>query len=342
MAIRVGINGFGRIGRALVRAIVEQGLEESVQVVHINTNNRKTGSFSELVAHLLKYDSVHGIFNAQVEPLGENLVVVNGNAISISESLEPQACPWGRLDVDVVFDCTGKFCSKEKAQQHLKAGAKKVLLSAPGSNVDATIVYGVNHHILTDKDLIVSNASCTTNCLAPVVDTLQKSFGIESGIMTTIHAYTNDQMLLDNKHNDLYRARAAGLSMIPTKTGAANAIGVVIPELSGKLTGQAIRVPVPNVSLIDFTFNSVENISVQSINDCIQKASKNGLKGVMDVNTAPLVSVDFNHNSASSIVDLSHTLVINKTAKVLAWYDNEWGFTCRMLDVAKHMVQLSE
>lgn len=342
MAIRIGINGFGRIGRAVLRAIVEQDLAEELQIVHINTNNRKSGSFAEFVAHMLKYDSVHGTFNAKVEALGENLIVVNGNAISISESLAPKDCPWGDLAVDIVFECTGKFCSKDKSMGHIQAGAKKVLLSAPGVDADATIVYGVNHTTLTSKDLIVSNASCTTNCLAPVVSVLQDNFGIEQGVMTTIHAYTNDQMLLDNKHNDLYRARAAALSMIPTKTGAAKAIGLVIPELAGKLTGLAIRVPVPNVSLVDFSFNSAKQLSAAEINDCLVHAAENELKDIMSINQLPLVSVDFNHNSASSIVDLSHTLVVDNLVKVLAWYDNEWGFTCRMLDVAKYMVQLSE
>ena len=342
MALRIGINGFGRIGRAVLRAIVEYNLQEKFQVVHINSNGGSDDAFASVMAHLLQYDSVHGTFNALVKADDTAMLLeVNGQPISLSCALSPSACPWGALGVDVVFECTGRYKSHASASAHLQAGAKQVLISAPGANdIDATVVYGVNHDVLKPQHRVVSNASCTTNCLAPLVAPLHHEFQIESGLMNTIHAYTNDQQLLDTRHNDMRRARAAGQSMIPTKTGAAQAIGLVIPELAGRLSGGAIRVPLPNVSMVDLTFTTKKNLTVDVVNTCLQQASEAHLAGVLAINEAPLVSIDFNHHPASAIADLTQTEVVGQQVKVMAWYDNEWGFANRMLDTAAYMASI--
>jgi glyceraldehyde 3-phosphate dehydrogenase len=283
-------------------------------------------------AHLTRYDSTHGKFPGEVKVEGNNLIV-NGDNIRFLAERDPAKLPWGELDVDVVLECTGLFTTREKASAHLKAGAKKVVISAPGGNdVDATIVFGVNDHILKASDTIISNASCTTNCLAPLVKPLHDVIGIEEGLMTTVHAYTNDQVLVDSIHSDVRRARSATQSMIPTKTGAAAAVGLVLPELNGKLDGLAVRVPTMNVSLVDLTFVAKRKTSVQEINSLMLKAAEGELKNILVYNTEPLVSIDFNHNPASSIFDASETRVIGNLVKVLSWYDNEWGFSNRMLD----------
>ncbi len=333
MPIRVAINGFGRIGRNCLRAIYEMHKEKEISVVAINDT-----SPLETNAHLLRYDSTHGRFQAEVAVEGEQLII-NGDKIAFVSNRDASQLPWKALDIDVVYECTGHFTEREAAARHLNAGARKVLISAPAKNADATIVYGVNHNTLKASDTIVSNASCTTNCLAPVVKALHDTIGIEQGLMTTIHAMTNDQSLLDAGHKDLHRARAATASLIPTKTGAAAAIGLVVPELKGCLDGLAIRVPIINVSLVDLTFNSKRETSVEEINQILKKAAQESpLKGILWYNELPLVSVDFNHSSASSIFDATQTRVIGKQAKVLAWYDNEWGFCCRMLDTSLAMM----
>jgi len=326
MTIRIAINGFGRIGRNVLRALYENNYRSQLQVVAINDLGD-----AETNAHLLKYDSVHGRFNADVSHDAESLTV-NGDRIAITALRNPEELPWKDHRVDVVFECTGLFTKRDKAAAHLKAGARKVIISAPSPDADAMVVYGVNHDTLTAEHEIISNASCTTNCLAPVVEALQKTIGIESGLMTTIHSYTNDQKLSDVYHSDLYRARSATQSMIPTKTGAAAAIGKVIPELDGKLDGLAVRVPTINVSLVDFGFIASRETTVEEVNDAVKAAAEQN--PVLGYNIEKLVSVDFNHNALSSIYDANHTRVLGRHVKVMAWYDNEWGFSNRMLDNA--------
>lgn len=334
MTIKIGINGFGRIGRAVTRALYESGYRDRVQLVAIND----VGGM-EINAHLLKYDSVHGRFSHNVSILNNNLLV-DDDKIHFTSTRNPLEIPWGELGVDIVLECTGHFASREKARVHLEAGAKKVLISAPAGKDMPTIVYGVNHQTLKPTDDIVSNASCTTNCLAPLVKPLHDAFGIKSGLMTTVHSYTSDQCITDSNHSDLRRARAAGLSMIPTKTGAAAAVSLVLPELAGKLDGYAVRVPTANVSLVDFTFESEKPASVEAVNAVLQVASQGELKGILDYSTLPLVSIDYNHCSASSTVDSLETRVIGNLVKVVSWYDNEWGFSNRMLDTACVMMQV--
>jgi len=335
MAVRVAINGFGRIGRLVLRSIVEHGRKD-IQVVAINDLGPV-----ETNAHLLRYDSVHGRFPAEVKVDGDHIEVAGHGRIRVTAERDPAKLPHKDLGVDIALECTGIFTSKEKAQAHLDAGAKRVIISAPGTNVDKTIVYGVNHKALTKDDLIISNASCTTNCLAPVAHVLQELCGIERGYMTTIHSYTGDQPTLDTLHSDLYRARAAAMSMIPTSTGAAKALGLVIPALAGKLDGSSIRVPTPNVSVVDLKFVPGKSVTVADINAALEAAANGALKGVLAVTKDPLVSIDFNHNPASSTVALPQTQVIDGgLGRVLSWYDNEWGFSTRMSDTAVHMASL--
>jgi glyceraldehyde 3-phosphate dehydrogenase len=331
--IRIAINGFGRIGRDVFRALYESNYRKEMQIVAINDS----GSL-EANVHLLKYDTTHGPFKFSVEEHGEDMLV-DGQKVHMFAQRDPSLINWKEYGVDIVFECTGKFTDKEKAMVHIQQGAKKVLVSAPAKNVDATIVYGVNENTLKDSDRVVSCASCTTNCLAPVAKALNDSIGIQRGLMTTIHAYTSDQRLLDGNHSDLRRARAAAQSMIPTKTGAASALGLVIPELNGVLDGFAMRVPTMNVSVVDLTFEAKRDTSVQEINEIMLAAAKNSKEGILQYNTEPLVSVDFNHNPASAIFDATQTKVIGNLVKVLAWYDNEWGFSNRMLDVARCMMK---
>jgi glyceraldehyde 3-phosphate dehydrogenase len=328
MAIKVGINGYGRIGRNVLRSLYEAGRTDEIKIVALNDLGN-----CETNAHLTRFDSVHGRFNGEVKVDGDYLVV-NGDKIRVLSEREPSKLPWGDLGVELVMECTGLFASKEKASAHLKAGAKKVIISAPGGkDVDATIVYGVNHNILKASDTVISNASCTTNCLAPLVKPLHDKIGVERGLMTTIHAYTNDQVLTDVYHSDLRRARSATMSQIPTKTGAAAAVGLVLPELSGKLDGFAMRVPTVNVSVVDLTFVGRRETDKEEIDAIMKEASEGELKGVLDYNDQPLVSMDFNHSAVSSTYDAGLTKVIEgKLVKVLAWYDNEWGFSNRMLD----------
>lgn len=328
MAIRVGINGYGRIGRNVLRALYEAGRTNEINIVALNDLGD-----CETNAHLTRFDTVHGRFNREVKVDGDYLIV-NGDKIRVLSERNPAELPWRDLDVDLVMECTGLFKSKEKASAHLKGGAKKVIISAPGGkDVDATIVYGVNHSILKASDTVISNASCTTNCLAPLVKPLHDKIGIERGLMTTIHAYTNDQVLTDVYHSDLRRARSATMSQIPTKTGAAAAVGLVLPELSGKLDGFAMRVPTVNVSVVDLTFTAARETNKDEIDAIMKEASEGDLKGILDYNDQPLVSMDFNHSAVSSTYDAGLTKVIDgKLVKVLAWYDNEWGFSNRMLD----------
>jgi len=328
--VKVAINGFGRIGRNVLRAIVESGRTD-IEVIAINDLGPV-----ETNAHLLQYDSVHGRFPAKVTVSGDTIDVGRG-PIKVTAERDPKALPWG--DVDVALECTGIFTARDKAALHLENGSKKVLISAPGANADKTIVYGVNHQTLTGADTVVSNASCTTNCLSPFAKVLNDLVGIENGYMTTIHAYTGDQPTLDTMHSDLYRARAAALSMIPTSTGAAKAVGLVLPELAGKLHGSAIRVPTPNVSVVDLKFNANRATSVEEINGAIKAASEAGpLKGVLGYSDLSLVSTDFNHDPHSSIFASQQTTVIDGTlVRVLSWYDNEWGFSNRMADTAVYM-----
>jgi len=332
MTVRVAINGFGRIGRLVLRSIVEHGRRD-VEVVAINDLGPV-----ETNAHLLRYDSVHGRFPGEVKVDGDSIDVGFG-PIKVTAIRNPAELPHKALGVDIALECTGLFTSKEKAKAHLEAGAKRVIVSAPADGVDKTIVYGVNHETLTKDDLVISNASCTTNCLAPVAKVLVDLCGIERGYMTTIHSYTGDQPTLDTLHKDLYRARAAAMSMIPTSTGAAKALGLVIPELTGKLDGSSIRVPTPNVSVVDLKFVPGKKVTVQEINEAMQQAAaSNPLAGILAVTKEPLVSHDFNHNPASSTVALPQTQVIDGgLGRVLSWYDNEWGFSTRMADVAAHM-----
>lgn len=333
MAIRVAINGFGRIGRLCLRAIVESKRDD-VEVVAINDLGPV-----ETNAHLLKYDSVHGVLNADVVAQDGNLVI-DGKAIKCTAERDPANLPWGELNVDIVYECTGIFVARDKAQLHIDAGAKKVLISAPGKESDLTVVFGVNHDALTNDHKIVSNASCTTNCLAPVADVLHKTVGINKGYMTTVHAYTGDQNTVDSLHSDLRRARGAALSMIPTSTGAAKAVGLVLPELAGKLDGTAIRVPTPNVSMIDLTFEAGRATTAEEINTAISEAADGRLNGVLGAYDAPLVSIDFNHNPNSSSFDLTQTTVMEGNfVRILSWYDNEWGFSNRMTDTAVAMAK---
>ncbi len=328
MAIKIAINGYGRIGRCVLRALFESKRTQDIELVAINN----LGGNIPINAHITQHDSVHGYFSAKVEYDNEHLIV-DGHKIKFLEQRDPKLLPWKELGVDVVLECSGVFTSKEKASGHLVAGAKKVIISAPGGDdVDATIVYGVNHDILTKDMTVISNASCTTNCLAPVAQVLNELVGIENGLMTTIHSFTSDQVLLDNYHSDMHRARAATMSMIPTKTGAAKAVGLVLPELKGKLDGLAVRVPTPNVSLVDLVFSAKRDTTVEEINKAIIEAAHSRLKGVLQVNNLPLVSIDFNHNPHSSIFDATQTRVSGRLVKVFSWYDNEWGFSNRMLD----------
>lgn len=329
MITKVAINGYGRIGRMILRAWIECGKKSGVEIVAINDLGD-----SKINAHLTRYDTVHGRFSGQVT-VTENAMFVNGHKIDVFSEKDPKKLPWGALGVDVVHECTGLFAQRDLAAKHIDAGAKKVIISAPaGKDVDATVVYGVNHQILKSNHQVISNASCTTNCLAQLVKPLHEKIGIVSGLMTTIHSYTNDQVLIDTYHKDLHRARSATHSMIPTKTGAASAIGLVIPELEGKLDGLAIRVPTINVSLVDLTFQSKRSVSVNEVNQILQQATRE-FPEVFNYSEEPLVSVDYNHSSASATVDATQTKVIGNTVKVLAWYDNEWGFANRMLDVTE-------
>lgn len=331
MAVRVAINGFGRIGRLVLRAILESKRDD-IEVVAINDLGPV-----ETNAHLLRYDSVHGTYNGEVKTKDGAMDAGRG-WMTVTAERDPAKLPWGKLGVEVALECTGIFTDREKAKAHLDAGAKRVLISAPGNNADLTVVYGVNHGKLDKSHTVVSNASCTTNCLVPVAAVLHREFGIEHGFMTTIHSYTGDQPVLDTLHKDLYRARGAALSMIPTTTGAAKAVGLVLPELAGKLDGSSIRVPTPNVSLIDFKFVSKKPTTVDAINKAMIEAatgSNSPLKGVLAINDQPLVSSDFNHNPASSTFDVKQTQVMEgKFVRVLSWYDNEWGFSNRMSDTA--------
>jgi glyceraldehyde 3-phosphate dehydrogenase len=335
MSIKVAINGYGRIGRNILRAHYEAGKKHDIQIVALNDLGN-----AETNAHLTRYDTAHGKFPGKVEVDGDAMVV-NGDRIKVLAVRNPAELPWGSLGVDVVLECTGLFTSKEKAGAHLKGGAKKVIISAPGGkDVDATIVYGVNHKSLKASHTVISNASCTTNCLAPMAKALHEKIGIVQGLMTTVHAYTNDQVLTDVYHEDLRRARAATMSMIPTKTGAAAAVGLVLPELNGKLDGFAIRVPTINVSIVDLSFTAARPTSVDEVNAVMKAAAEGELKGILEYNNGPLVSVDFNHNPASSIFDATLTKVSGGTlVKALAWYDNEWGFSNRMLDATVALMQ---
>jgi glyceraldehyde 3-phosphate dehydrogenase len=328
MAIKVAINGYGRIGRNVLRALYESGRTNEIQIVAINDLGDANTN-----AHLTRYDTAQGKFGGTVEVDGDYMIV-NGDKIRVCAERDPSKLPWGELGIDVVHECTGLFRTKEKASPHLAAGAKKVIVSAPGGkDIDATVVYGVNHDVLKASDTVISNASCTTNCLAPLVKPLHDKLGVVHGLMTTVHSYTNDQVLTDVYHSDLRRARSATQSMIPTKTGAAAAVGLVLPDLNGKLDGFAIRVPTINVSVVDLTFVAARETSKDEIDSILKEASEGALKGVLAYNDAPLVSIDFNHTTVSSTYDSTLTKVVGGTlVKALAWYDNEWGFSCRMLD----------
>ena len=331
MTIKIGINGLGRIGRMVIRSLIENN-NKKIEIKHINSR-----SSAEVMASLLKYDSIHGKFNSEIKH-GKNHLNINNKKITFSQYSNLNEIKWKNFGVDYVLECTGKFNSKDKLITHIKNGAKKVIVSAPCKNADKTIVYGVNNKSINKNDLIISAASCTTNCLAPVAYVLNKEFKIEKGFMTTIHSYTTDQRLLDNSHKDPRRARSAGQSIVPTSTGASKAIGEIIPELKGKLEGLAIRVPTPNVSLIELVFNSKKKLTLKKINDSFKKASKKELKNVLEATEEKLVSIDFNHNPNSAIVDLSLTNVVgDNMGKVSAWYDNEWGFASRMCDLAEYI-----
>jgi glyceraldehyde 3-phosphate dehydrogenase len=330
MKANVAINGFGRIGRMVFRKAI---MEDRFHIVAVNASYPP-----ETLAHLIKYDTTHGKFEADVQPK-DGALVVNGKEIKLLNNRNPRELPWDQLDIDIVIEATGKFNSREKAAMHLEAGAKKVVLTAPGKNEDVTIVMGVNESALNiDKHDIISNASCTTNCLAPVAKVLDDAFGIENGLMTTVHAYTNDQKNLDNPHKDLRRARACAQSIIPTTTGAAKALSLVLPQLKGKLHGMALRVPTPNVSLVDLVVDLKREVTVQDINDAFKKAANGSLKGILEFTTEPLVSIDFNTNPHSAIIDGLSTIVMEgKKVKVLAWYDNEWGYSCRVVDLVTYV-----
>ena len=331
MTIKIGINGLGRIGRMIIRSLIENN-NKRIKIKHINSRSN-----TEVMSSLLMHDSIHGKFNCKIKYSDKHLTI-NGKKITFSQHSNLNEIKWKNFGVDYVLECTGKFNSKDKLIPHIKNGAKKVIVSAPCKNADKTIVYGVNHKSINKNDLIISAASCTTNCLAPVAYVLNKEFKIEKGFMTTIHSYTSDQRLLDNSHKDPRRARSAGQSIVPTSTGASKALGEIIPELKGKLEGLAIRVPTPNVSLVDLVFNSKSKLSVKKINDSFKKASKKELKNVLEATEEKLVSIDFNHNPNSAIVDLSLTNVVgDNMGKVSAWYDNEWGFASRMCDLAEYI-----
>ena len=333
MTIKVGINGMGRIGRMVVRSIIESQ-DKKIKIQHINNRSN-----SETTCTLIKYDSIHGRFDADLD-FDENHLIINNEKITFSQESNIENIDWKKFDVDYVFECTGKFNSKEKLLAHIKNGAKKVIVSAPCKNADKTIVFGVNEKDITSKDQIISAASCTTNCLAPVVHTLNENFEIEKGFMTTIHAFTSDQRILDNSHKDPRRARSASQSIVPTSTGASKAIGEIIPSLKGKLEGVAMRVPTPNVSLVELVFCTKKNINKENINKSFELASKNNLKNVLEITHEKLVSIDFNHNPASAIVDGSLTNVVgDNMGKISAWYDNEWGFSNRMCDIAEFIHQ---
>ena len=333
--MRIAINGFGRVGRNIARALLgtENQVHADLELAALNDLAPITHS-----AHLLKYDSVYGQFQKPVS-IERNRILIGDDRIEYLSEADPSKANWGDLNIDLVLECTGCFPSAEKSSAHLEAGAKRVLISQPASGVDKTIVFGVNHETLADSDLIISNASCTTNCLAPLAKVINNNFVITEGLMITTHAYTNDQILLDINHSDLFRARSAALSMIPTKTGAATAVGDVIPELKGKLDGMAIRVPTPTVSLLDFTFLTEENFEISELDEVLEEASVSKLRNILDINNDPLVSADFRGHSASCIYDKSHTRKTGSATKVLAWYDNEWAFSNRMLDVAMYVKQ---
>ena len=334
MTIRVAINGFGRIGRNILRAKYENSTYEDIQIVAINDLGD-----SSINAHLLVHDTVHGKFNTPVDVNGDKIIINNQDEILVTSERNPENLPWSKLNVDVVYECTGIFVSKEKAGGHIKAGASKVIISAPGKEVDNTVVFGVNHETLTDKQEVISNASCTTNCLATVIKNIHKNLEITNGLMTTIHSYTNDQVLTDVYHSDLRRARSATQSMIPTNTGAAAAVGLVMPDLNGKLDGFAIRVPTTNVSVVDLCFNTSKSTSVDELNNLVLQSSEGDMKNIVGYNSLPLVSIDFNHSSYSSVFDESLTRASDdRLYKICAWYDNEWGFSNRMLDVTMHWV----
>ncbi|EMT45548.1 glyceraldehyde-3-phosphate dehydrogenase [Anoxybacillus flavithermus] len=335
MKARVAINGFGRIGRMVFRKAI---MEHDIEIVAINASYPP-----ETLAHLIKYDSNHGKFDGEVVPVEDGLIV-NGKKVKLLNSRDPRLLPWGELQIDIVIEATGKFNAKEKAMMHVEAGAKRVILTAPGKDEDVTIVMGVNEHMLSKEHIIISNASCTTNCLAPVVKVLDEAFGIENGLMTTVHAYTNDQKNIDNPHKDLRRARSCAQSIIPTTTGAAKALALVLPHLKGKMHGMALRVPTPNVSLVDVVVDVKKDVTVDEVNEAFMQAARGSLTGILDVTMEPLVSIDFNTNPHSAIVDGLSTMVIeNRKVKVLAWYDNEWGYSCRVVDltklVAKHLLK---
>jgi len=334
MAVKVAINGFGRIGRNILRAIHESGRTD-IEVVAINDLGPV-----ETNAHLLRFDSVHGRFPGTVTTTEDTIDLGNG-PIKVTAIRDPKELPWGEMGVDIAMECTGIFTARDKAAMHLEAGAKRVLISAPGANADKTIVYGVNHNVLTSADTVVSNASCTTNCLSPVAYVLDREFGIEKGYMTTIHSYTGDQPTLDTMHSDLYRGRAAAMSMIPTSTGAAKAVGLVLPDLAGKLDGSSIRVPTPNVSVVDLKVNTKRDVTVEEVNAAIKKAAEGELKGVLDYDPESKVSIDFNHDPHSSNFAAQQTKVIGgNLVRILTWYDNEWGFSNRMSDTAVAMGKL--
>ena len=334
MTIRVAINGFGRIGRNILRAKYENSTYEDIQIVAINDLGD-----SSINAHLLVHDTVHGRFNTPVDINGDKIIINNQDEILVTSERNPEDLPWSKLNVDVVYECTGIFVSKEKAGRHIKAGASKVIISAPGKEVDNTVVFGVNHETLTSKQEVISNASCTTNCLATVIKNIHKNLEITNGLMTTIHSYTNDQVLTDVYHSDLRRARSATQSMIPTNTGAAAAVGLVMPDLNGKLDGFAIRVPTTNVSVVDLCFNTSKSTSVDELNNLVLQSSEGDMKNIVGYNNLPLVSIDFNHSSYSSVFDESLTRASDdRLYKICAWYDNEWGFSNRMLDVTMHWV----
>ena len=335
MSIKIGINGMGRIGRMIVRSIIENNYS-NIEIKHINNRSN-----SETCSNLLKYDSIHGKFNAEIK-FDNNNITINKKKISYGQETDLNNINWKKYNVDYVFECTGKFNSKEKLGAHIENGAKKVIVSAPCKNADKTIVFGVNENIITKEDKIISAASCTTNCLAPVTSVLDENFEIEKGFMTTIHAFTSDQRILDNSHKDPRRARSASQSIVPTSTGASKAIGEIIPSLKGKLEGIAMRVPTPNVSLIELIFCTKKEIDIKIINDAFERASKNKLKNILEVTHEKLVSIDFNHHSASAIVDASLTNVVgDNMGKISAWYDNEWGFSNRMCDIAEHLHKIS-
>lgn len=327
--MKIAINGFGRIGRMVCRALYESLHKDKLSLVAIND----LGDIKSC-AHLLKFDSVHGIFKSQVEATKSG-ISIDGDQVQLTKTPNPEELPWNDLDVDLVLECSGRFTDRDRAAAHLKAGAKKVIVSAPAANADITVVYGINHHEISTDDKIISNASCTTNCLAPVASVLHQTIGIIKGYMTTVHSYTGDQPTVDMGHKDLHRARAAAINIIPTSTGAAKAIGLVIPELKGKLDGCAVRVPTANVSMVDLCFQASKRIGADDINNAIKEAASHQLKGVLSVNDLPLVSGDFNHNPHSSIFDITQTQVVqDDLVRVLSWYDNEWGFSNRMIDLS--------